>query len=101
MTNLGSISNQLTKELNGLEHNFSEQLGRLKTLEAHTMKKIARLRKILLREPDSDWAYQLPNMVDLLTEIRKSIEQIETLCLPEDDIEFESIEDITNEDVLI
>lgn len=101
MDNLVSISNQLEQELDGLENNFSEQLGRLKTFEALTVKRISRLRKLLGGNVDSQWAYQLPGMIDILAEVRRAIEQMEGICLPEDEITFESLDDISEEDVIL
>jgi hypothetical protein len=91
----------LTQELDSLEVNFTEQLSRLKFLEQQTLSNIVSLRKILQLRFDRQWENQLPNVMDLLVEVRKSIEQMENVSTPElEEIQYEDIEGISNEDVL-
>lgn len=99
--NLIGISSKLTQELDGLEVCFTEQLSRLRLLEQRTTRRIVRLRKILKLKADDRWAHKLPDMIDLLAEVRKSIEQMENVSTPElEEIEYEDIDGISDEDVL-
>lgn len=89
------------RELDGLENNFSERIVAIKTLEEYTAKRIARLRKILTSGvTDGQWARQLPQMIDALTEVQRSIEQMKNLSLPDEEVVFEDVENISDEDVL-
>lgn len=97
--NLEGISSKLVRELDGLELSFSEQLFRLKILEQQTLSSISIMRKTF--QLDSDKGDHLSQTIDLLAQLSNVIEQMKNVSTPElEDIEYEDIEGISNEDVL-
>lgn len=93
-----NLNNILANQINELEINFIEQVEKLNNIEDSFNNSIIKLRS-MLKSMDYEW-HNLPQMVDILSELKNITNKLETITFDEDVVVFESLDTISEEDVL-